>query len=236
MNIGIIAPIEYLEFSTTNFHICYSDLLSSKTYLDFYKAKSKSKKNTVILDLSPDLPRLKINNARLLEGLDIIKPTYIVLPSVDFSWERTVNLSNSFVDTYDDILSPKTIGVLQGVDLDSLAKCYSGLKDISDIIGLGSSLERLARREEIVRDLKITKPTIYLEVLSDPFEELPCTNCLGVCTSFPVRLAQDLRTLEEYRPTPPSLNFNIPKGKLLEDLVVRNIGDYISAVREGVRV
>lgn len=235
MNVGIVAPVEYLKFCNTNLHLCYSEFLSEPEYLSFYRAKTSLKKNTVILDYSPSLPRKRVNLNSLVAGIRVLKPQIVVLPSIDYSWIRTANLSNEFAEEYDDIL-PKTIGMLQGIDLDSLAKCYFALKECSDIIGLGSPLESIARREEIIRDLKITKPIIYIEVFQNPYEEVPPDNCMGMITSYPFRLAQALRTMAEFKPNPPALNFLAPKGKLLDDLVVKNIRDYMEVVQEGLRV
>lgn len=231
MKIGIIAPINYLNLCITDLHLCYAGITHYPRYLNYYKQKSKSE--VVILDSAPDLPRKYFPSETLFEVAKYILPAVVILPSVDYSWDRTVGISQSFYRKYQKKLKSKLVGILQGVDLASLSRCYSGLKEISDIIGLPSPLEKIARRDEIIRDLGITETTLYLEVYSNPFEEIPMGNTIGICTSFPVRLAQDLRELDEFIPTPPPLDFNLQEGKLLEELAIRNVKEYLEVVNEG---
>ena len=226
MQIGIISPTRYLKYCTTRLNLCYSTLLSNTTYLSFYK----SLEGNVILDYSPKLPR-KCNPFELSWGVEQLKPTYVVLPSVDYSSDRTISIVKDFLT-----LSrfKELIGVVQGTDLDSLSSCYKFLRGYSSIIGLPSPLETIARREEIVRDLGIKEKVLYIEVYANPYEEIPPPDSLGICTSLPLRLASDLRKLSEFSPTPPPLDFS--KKDLLEELAKANIEEYLEAVRyEAIR-
>ena len=228
MDIGLIAPINYLNSTKNNkLRFCYTCFLDSPIYRNYFSTNPTS--SITILDGSPDLPRKGFWSGTLITALEIIKPDFIVLPSMDFSSIKTIELARRFVHSYRSYL-PKTIGMLQGVELESLARCYNAIKDISNVIGLSSSLEKIARREEIIRDLKITKPIIYIEVYSNPYEEIPPKNSMGIVTSFPFRLAADLRELQEFKPTPPPLDFHMYKGELIDELVVSNISKYIEAV------
>ena len=223
MKTGIVAPINYLNYSTAPY-LVYAEFLTSSKYLNYYRSKP------VLLDTSPVLPR-KSNLEVLLEGVRLLKPKRIILPSKDYSPRNTIGLVQSFLREYRG--SGELIGVLQGLDLDSLLVCYNFLRDICGIIALPSVLEKIAGREEIIRDLGVKEPVLYIEVSSNPYREIPPKNSLGICTSYPIRLARDLRELEEYRVTPPPLDFYIPDGKLIEELVESNIEEYTKVVQGG---
>jgi len=152
----------------------------------------------------------------------------IILPSSDYSCDRTVDLVKALLRR--GRLKQKLIGVVQGINLEALQECYNFLSNYCDIIGLPSPLEIIARREEIARDLVIKERLLYIEVYSNPFEEVPPKGSLGICTSYPVRLAVDMRKLHEYIPTPSSLDFNLPKGSIVGDLLKRNIEEYMEVI------
>lgn len=228
MKVGIIGPTNYLELCVGDLYLCYASLLNRRTYLDFYKDKE------VILDTSPKLPRSP-SITTLIEGVKLIEPSMVILPSIDYSAERTISLHKDFVRYFGNE-HPKWIGVLQGSGLDSLVECYREIRNLCEVIALPSPLESIARRDEIIRDVGISETTFYLEVYKNPLEEIPTGNSLGICTSFPVRLAVALREIYEFMPTPPTLNFNLPKDELDIDLLVSNISSYRSIVQEGVVV
>lgn len=221
MQVGIITPIRYQHLNNSQLHVCYSNFLGSKLYREFYSEVD----GLVILDYSPRLPR-RPNLEEYVKRSKKIHHSLLVLPSVDYSATRTIELVKEFLP---QVNSTKLIGVVQGFDLESLAKCYTFLRENCDVIGLPSPLETIARRDEIARDLGIKEKTIYLEVYSNPYEELPPANSIGICTSFPIRLAADLRRLSEYNPTPPPLNFN--KSDLIEELAQANVDEYLEVVR-----
>ena len=222
MKVGIITPLRYLSNYQTDLQLCYAVLLPNPSYQAHYK----SKKN-LILDSSPKLPRRDLLNELLL-GIKLVNPTLIVLPSIDYSWERTVTLVEEFLRRSKS--KQELIGVVQGVDLDTLSKCYKFLKGKCSVIGLPSPLETIARREEIARDLGVTEKVLYIEVYANPYEEVPPANSMGIYTSYPVRLAAALRKLDEFSPTPPPLDFF--KKNLVEELVSKNIAEYREVVNE----
>ena len=221
MEVGIVTPIKYLDLNLSNLPLCYASLLGNENYLNFYR----SRVGEVILDTSPVLPR-RIDLDLLLRGIHLVKPKLVILPSIDYSCDRTIVAVQDFlrlgkVGYY--------VGVVQGLDLGSLRKCYKFLKKHCSIIGLPSPLETVARRDEIARDLHIKERLLYIEVYGDPYKEVPPASSLGICTSYPIRLAASLRKLSEYSPTPPPLDFD--KEDLIEGLVEGNIKEYLEVVR-----
>jgi len=225
MKILVIVPTKFLKKSEPGPYYCYSSFLYDDVYLKFFQERSTN----TILDYSPFLPR-KPFIPSLLEGLRKVRPKLIVLPSIDYSRSRTIELATSFLR---HIKGSGIIGVVQGVDIDSMNSCYQFLRNYCTIIGLPSVLEKIARREEIIRDLGIKEKTFYIEVFSNPYEEIPPSSCMGICTSYPARLAQDLRKLEEYKPTPRPLNLEIDSKDMIEQLLDRNITEYREVISEG---
>lgn len=221
MRISVITPVKYQELNPSNLYVCYASHLADKLYRSFFT----NKEGTIILDYGPKLPR-RFDLHEMYSSIELIKPSIIVLPSVDYSYPRTNDLVEVFLRR--KRFKQKLIGVVQGLDLYTLNKSYSFLRDKCNIIGLPSPLETVARREEIIRDLGIKEKTIYIEVHANPYEEIPPTDSMGIYTSYPVRLAANLRTLSEYEPTPPPLDFF--RENLVEELVERNIEDYVEAV------
>ena len=229
MVVSIITPIEYPEFGTRTVRFCYSEFLDNENYREYHKLRSS--KTALILDYSPTLPRITTSFEDHLRGIEVVNPSVVILPSVDFSYERTIKWSKYFSSRI--VTKVKKAGVLQGYDLDTLDICYRELKQFSDLICLPSPLEKLGRREEIVRDLNITTPYFYLEVFENPYEEIPPPSATGIFTSYPIRLAADLREIDEYEGTPPALDYRIKRGRLMEDLVMRNIKDYMDILSRG---
>ncbi len=229
MKIGLIAPINYLHLCDTGMQLCYSTFLKDSTYYSFYRNAVRDG-DMIVLDYSPVLPRVKVDTDSLLSWYGKLKPTLLVLPSVDYFWEKSLQAMRESLRRLGT--DKHTVGVLQGVDLDTLALCYKNLKSLVSIIALPSTLEKIASREEIVRDLGIKQPILYLEVYSNPYLEIPPTLALGICSSYPFRLAQASRELRDFKPTPPPLNFNVERGVLDEALVEANIEEYLSCIEE----
>jgi len=230
-DVAIISPIKFLSdyCNTTRLQLCYTDIaIKNPEYVNFYCEKVKSG-NIVILDSSPRIPRSPISEVFTNEIIKKINPTYVVLPDVDFSWEKTCLL----IEEYREVSTVKTIGVLQGVDEKSIKMCYKEIKDYCDVIGLPVSNEKVMNRNDIIRKLKIDKPCIFLGVYKNPIEEIPvCNNIIGLCTDLPVRLGIDLRKLFEYYPEPPVLDFYLDEIPLPE-LVSSNIMNYLDLVQGG---
>jgi len=229
--ISIILPTSLLSYCENPFYVCYAEVAArDKTYLAFFKER-RLKGSSVVLDYSPRLPRARVDFEVLVDIHRKLNPTSLVLPGVDYSDKKTIEWAQAFVRKYGKLVQSHWIGLLEGLDLESLDRCRKALISLTDVLGLPCSLEKIARREEIIRDLGITEPTLYLEVLGDPVAETPTgQSSLGICTSYPVRLAVDFRTFREHKPTPPSLDFGVSKVALDLGLVRSNIEEYLEAV------
>lgn len=220
MHVSIVLPTKYLKLNSSGFKLCYASQLVDQKYLNYFEGEDR-----VVLDTSPELPR-KVDYYLLAWGIKRVNPSIVILPSIDFSAEKTIEAVAGFLSHH----KPKyCVGVVQGLDLDSLSSCYEFIKDYCGIIGLPSPLETIARRDEIIRDLHIKEKVLYIEVYKNPYEEVPPKNSMGICTSYPVRLAADLRKLSEYSPTPPPLDFG--KRDLIEDLARANVEEYLEVIK-----
>jgi len=233
MKVAVISPIHYLsKYCTTGFQYCYSNLiLENKTYCNFYK--SRVGKDTVILDSNPILPRSTYSPDLLYKAAKKLNPTAVVLTSSDFDTTKTILWAHDFLSKYKKKLGTKFIGVLQGVDETSLKRCYLDLKDLCDIVALPEVNEGVGGRDWILHNLGIKEPIIYVGVFTDPYKELPMKAALGICTSFPLRLAYDFRKLNEFIPAPKPLNFKIRKEPV-PGLALQNLRRYIELCQETV--
>ncbi len=186
MKIALIAPIRFLnKYCTTGSQLCYANLLGeSSEYFKFYSGRVKAG-DTVFLDLSPILPRKSFNLDLYMEIVRLLRPSFTVLPNVDYATDKTLLLSHEFAR--DIGKGTKYVGVLQGTSLTDIKRCYKGINRISNIIGLPMSLEKVLPRTKIQEELKITKPVIYLEVYGDLVEEAPDRG--WVATALPLKLA-----------------------------------------------
>lgn len=233
MKVSIISPTSLLTEVENSFYLCYGEVvLRSQEYAAFFATKVHQGK-IVILDFSALLPRSSVGLELLWKAYELIRPSSLVLPGVDFSWKNTLAASQSFIQSYGNKVKSRLIGLVEGYDQDTVRKCYLGISELCGVIGLPCSLEKVARREEIVRDLGITQPTIYLEILGNPLSETIPKSSLGICTSYPIRLAHDYRRLSEFIPAPSPLNFYAPKERFDLELVKSNIDEYLEAVNSG---
>jgi hypothetical protein len=225
MKVGFFAPVNYTNLCCTKISPCYAKyVVAYPKYLDYYRAKKETSK--VYLDTVPSLPRQN-NTELLLEAARRLEPDFIILPSKDYDHMRTVGLVHLF--KYKG--KAQLIGVLQGVSLDTLDQCYQGLKTLCSIIGLPSVLETISSRSTIVKELRITEPTVYIEIHANPYKELSSDKRAVMLTSYPIRLALADRRLEDYFPTPKPLDYELPKGQRGLDLTVTNIKDYLEVVK-----
>ena len=224
MNIGIVTPISLLKLSKLgSLKVAYSILCKDRDYLNFFRNKSN-----IVLDYSPVVPRKDYISLDIFtKTIEILNPEYIVVPSVDFSTTKTIDLA----ERLSSVVGSRGIGILQGTTLDQLSKCYTRFVDLFGVVGLPSTLEVVARRYEIIRDLDIKMSTIYLEVYNNPLEEIPSeANTLGIITSFPIRLALESRNLDDFIPTPKKLDFHYDVSSVNIELAESNIKRYIEVV------
>lgn len=238
MQVGIIAPIKYLRrYCVTSLQLCYTSILTIEPeYASFYQEQREEKK-IVILDHSPRLPRKPVNSLTFCGWVQALNPQLVVLPNFDFDSKKTVSASSGFLSQYGTCISRGTarIGVLQGVNLRGVKDCAKGLRDICEVWGLPCSLESIDSRDEIVKKLELDKPIVYLEVNKDPLIEKPLETdtkdkCLGITTSYPLRLAYEGRGLGECSSRPKSLDFN-QQTEVDPGLAKKNVIEYIRMVK-----
>ena len=222
MRVLVIVPKKFLQKSEPGPYYCYSYFLDDPEYLHFFQERGSN----TILDFSPALPR-RVSEDSLIYGTKLVKPKLVVLPSIDYSCEKTVTVASRLIRR---IPKSNLVGVIQGYDIESMRVCYQFLRNYCEVIGLPSTAEKIAKRDEIARDLDIKEKLIYIEVFYNPYEEVPPARSFGICTSYPARLAQDLRKLEEFKPTPRRLNFDVSKDAMIEPLLDWNIERYREAV------
>lgn len=232
MQCGIIAPIKFLDkyCSLSKFQFCYGTLvLENEIYRNFYKMR-KTAGDVIVMDYSSILPR-KLDLIRpdnFLEAAKLVKPTVIILPSVDFQPSKTVFLAKEFREYYYPDSRTRCVGVIQGTTLEQISSCYKAIRKFCDIIGLPSTNELVAKRKWIIKKLKILEPTIYIEVHSNPTEEVPvANNVIGICTSYPLRLAYETRPLSDFSPTPSPLDFYSDRDPKLGLI---NVEDYLEVL------
>lgn len=231
MRVGFFAPINYNNLCCTSTAPCYAKyILENPNYLAYYKLK-KTKGATIYLDTAPMLPR-QTNLQCLLSAAQQIRPHYIILPSKDYDYKRTVGLALTFIQMLMEInVKSQCVGVLQGIDINSINECYKAIGGKVSTIGLPSVLETVDSRSEIIRKLGITEPIVYIEIHANPIKETYSGKGTVMLTSFPIRLALSARNLSEYAPTPKPLNYELPKGESLMGLAGENIKAYLEEVR-----
>lgn len=230
MQLSVILPTCLLKYCANPFYVAYATIMvQDSNYAAFFKSRI-SAGDRVFLDYSPEIPRHRPDLGLFKSVIETLEPSTIVLPGVEYDWQSTVFLANDLIKKLGYSGKYKWIGLVEGTDFSSLSKCYVAIHGLVDAIALPSSLEKIARREEIIRDLQIDKPVYYAEIFKDPNEERPPENVEGLWTSFPVRLALDHRTLDELLPSPPPLNFLIPKSELDVNLVRSIVQDYSEAL------
>jgi hypothetical protein len=229
--VAITLPEAFIHLSTKDMAVCYSSVLRhSSKYYDFFKGYS----GIIILDTSPSFIR-ECNWKTLEWARDKIAVDYLLLPSIDYSAKKTIEIVDRYLEKWSDgevsEESNPYVGVLQGVSLSSLQECYNYLKKKVTTIALPSGLEKISRREEIVRDLKIDQLSLYLDIYKNPYEEVPPLSSLGIVTSWPLRLASVLRPMTDYYPTPPSVDLFSRYENLSEKIIEDNIKDYLDIVK-----
>jgi len=230
LKVAIISPTKFLRqcSARTDCQLCYAHIiLHNELYRDYYVERLE-KGNTLIMDTSSGEPRKGISEVEILNASELLRPTYTILPDVDFSLEKTVMRTLDWVR----ICNTKTIGNLQGYDMEALRKCYNTLKEEVDVIGLPASNEKIESRSVIIKELGIKEPCFFVGTYKDPIREIPnLPNIMGISTDHPVRLGIDLRTLSEHYPDPPALNFDIQK-MLLPEIVENNIEKFLDLCSE----
>jgi hypothetical protein len=188
---------------------------------------SKSGK-TVILEWSPVLPRgtdKSFNCITFRTLAEDLKPSLIVLPSKDYDFKTTESFLIKFGLSlcWSNFDQKKYLGLLQGTTIAEIQECYSFYKGMGiETLGLASPLELTCPRKTLVSILEPSEDIYFIEAYSDPLQELEDTDIKGFCSSYPVRLGLVGRTLMDWGPTPPKLDFYSTEDT---DLVSENLRD-----------
>lgn len=232
MKTCIILPTCLLWRCDNPFYVAYATVMATdKNYTEFFLSQ-KEKGNEVVLDYSPKIPRGIPDLDFYQATIEALQPSKVILPGIDYDWKSTADLGKALISRLKKKLPLiEWVGLLEGRDNNSLKESYRNLPIGVSLVALPSSLEKLARREEIVRDLSIRERVVFLEIFGNPYEEVPPPTVSYFCTSFPVRLALDQRLLKEYLPAPPVLDFSIPKEEIDIHLVGAEIKEYLEILR-----
>ena len=225
--VAVVAPIKFLDkYCITDFQVCYASLyLDSEVYRRFYTRRAIAG-DIIILDNPKTLSKREANAHLLPKIVKELNPDCVVLPSTDFSSEKTIAQTRNFL-RFLNKADVKTVGSLQGHCLKDLKRCYKSIRKSVDIIGLSSLVERMEKRDALIEMFDIQEPVVYLDTYSKPYEELPChSNVIGMTTDMPLRLAYESRTLREHHPTPKSLNFDL-EIEPLPELAEYNVREFL---------
>lgn len=226
MEIGIIAPIKFLErYCITTTQYCLPELLlNSKDYLNYYK-RCFNKGHRVILDCrETETLRKPIKYSILKEVLEIFEPSHIIMPSYAFSLIKTLKVQEELLEL--DFLTPwkknnRLIPCIEGTNEIEVLKYLETYPDIE--IAIPSHMYIVTKR--------MLKPPrgFFIDNRNDPYEVKPGTGTL--LTSMPVRLGFEGR-LNSLGPTTSStLNFYLEEDRF-SSVVDKNISDLINYYRE----
>ena len=226
LKVALVAPTKFLGAvcSKTRCQIVYAEIASrDPEYLKFYKERA-SEGHLVILDSSPIIPRKLGSLLQLKEVAQAIKPFAVVTPDVDLDTKTTIEYYSSLKDY---IPASKIICNIQGHNLEAVKLSYKEARNRCDILGLPMSLEKVIKREWLIRTLKVSKPCFYLEIYKDPREEVPADPCvIGIATSYPFRLGVEGRSLSDLVPEPKPLDFK-QEALMRGNCVESNVEQYL---------
>lgn len=241
MKVALVAPYKFMDkYNSTGFYCMYADQAAAIPGYETWFLKKLAMGSEVILDYSHKVPRSYRYIPDIEEYANLIrsiKPTYAVLPDVEFSHQKTVLATDQFFLKYSRgtprIIpqSTKLVGILHGTTETELKLCYRDILSYSDIIGLAGSSEKVISRSKLITSLKIRKPIILFGVYKDPISEIPPQkNVIGIVTSFPLRLAYCGRLLSEFRVSPKQLDFNMVEESN-PMIAERNVKQFLEACR-----
>lgn len=199
MKVGIIAPISLLsKYCITPIQYCLPRLLvENKEYREFYLER-KVKGNFIILDCKKLGWKRKPEDFKVIgKALTFFHPDTIVLPSVMYNWEGTIEIVNRFFKEFNKIFTYAIC--LEGTSYEEVGKCLAELRKISPLVAIPSHIYKLWKGEEWEGNV------IYIENHLNLDELDGLDGCL--VTSLPVRLGLEGRLLSDYLPSPPSLTF-----------------------------
>lgn len=204
MQIGIISPTLLLpKYSLPHsLQYCYGEVaLNNPYYGEYYsKVHLTYPKKLVLLDWSPTLPRSsKGYSYKDYHAVrQVIKPTHIVLPCVEFNKSKTLEWIESWIASdekyYGRDSGFRYLGIVQGSSQEEIESCYRILMgfDKVTLLGVPSSLELVCNRESL--HIKKAK-SILLEVYGILRDEIIDKSYKGIISSLPIRLGIENKDL-----------------------------------------
>jgi len=214
MKLGLICPLNLLEYEDS-FKVHYFLPYLALKY-SIYKHKLlqwKARGDILIMDgsRSSGVPEdLEV----LLEGIEKVKPTHVILPSIKFQFKHTVEI----LPKYDIIMN---IGIdsimpLEGVELVDLLNCMSQTKEYK-IHSIRSYLYPIIKNEFSNQEI------LYIET-RNTLRELEDRKGMLV-SSMPIRLSIEGLPLSSNKTNPKQINL-IEEENKYPDLLEKNIRDY----------
>jgi hypothetical protein len=142
--------------------------MENQEYREYYKEKAKT--STVLLD-NGEYEQSRVSNEDLIEVARDLEPSYIFLPDVRGSQDKTIEEHRHFLVEYSHNLKPKTniLGILQYDTKDpyySALYMYHKLKELVGISGVGFT--QLEDNMELIR-YKILKTIEKEEGIKNSF-------------------------------------------------------------------
>lgn len=126
MKLGIICPINWLEgFAVQGiYHLVLPNIFKeSKEYRDFYIKQAKIG-DFITLDNGAYELGYPIDPDELLEIAEDLNTDEIVAPDVILNYEKTIELTEKFLEKVRDKFSGKIGAVAQGSNFEEIKKCY----------------------------------------------------------------------------------------------------------------
>ena len=230
MKLGMISPVPLLKKYSSRFPLQYiycTVALDKQNYKNYYKNQSLLDR-TLLVEWSPNLPRgsdKSFDPRAYRRIVNELHPSLVVIPSKDYDYLTTIESAIKFCasSTWKDYPIGNYIGLIQGTNEKEILECYSCYRQLGiSNIGLASPLELVILRRDLIKVLNpISGIGIYfIETYADILSEIPTQPVRGFCTSFPIRLGLEGRTISDWGPTPPPLDFNKEEDStLIEDNV-----------------
>lgn len=241
MKVALVAPFRFMDrYENTGISCMYADQAARIPRYETWFLEKLAVGHQVILDYSPRIPRSYRYIPNIDEYANLIhrvRPTFAVLPDVEFSHQKTIAVTDQFFLKFARSTpriipqSTKLVGMLHGTTDTEIKQCYKDMLVYCDVLGLAGSIEKIIPRSKLISSLRTKKPIIYFGIYKDPVREIPASkNVIGVVTSLPLRLAYCGRLLSEYNTSPKSLNFDMVEESNPE-LAERNVKQFLEACR-----
>jgi hypothetical protein len=136
MKFAPILPIDGIGLVDTNYHFCFAELCKeSDIYANFYKRKSKSGSDIVIMDTMVYEGCPSLDPASWMEVVEYVRPTFVLCPDVRGDKDATLSNFHKALDvwhTNDSIL----MGIAQGLTYTEYLECMNEMAKHTTAIAL----------------------------------------------------------------------------------------------------